>query len=51
VARLRGAAPRRALVVTPAWRRLRTPADLGGLDPGLEGWEATRALLSARTLS
>jgi hypothetical protein len=51
VVRLRAAAPRRALVVTPAWRRLRTPADLGGLDPGLEGWEATRALLSARAPS
>jgi hypothetical protein len=49
VARLRSAAPsRRELIVTPAWRRLRAPADLAGLDPGLEGWEATRALLSAR---
>lgn len=48
VARLRAAAPRRELVVTPAWRRLRVPADLAGLDPDLEGWEATRALLSGR---
>ncbi|HVQ91475.1 MAG TPA: hypothetical protein VMU51_10610 [Mycobacteriales bacterium] len=49
VARLRAAAPHhRDLVVTPAWRRLRAPADLAGLDPGLEGWEATRALLSGR---
>jgi hypothetical protein len=48
VVRLRAAAPRRDLVVTPAWRRLRTPADVGGLDPDLEGWEATRALLSSR---
>jgi hypothetical protein len=47
VDRLRSAAPsQRDLVVTPAWRRLRTPADLAGLDPGLEGWEATRALLA-----
>jgi len=35
-----------ALAVAPAWRRLRVPADLAALDPGLEGWEATRALLS-----
>ena len=46
VARLRAVAPRRELVVAPAWHRLRTPADLAALDPGLEGWEATRALLS-----
>jgi hypothetical protein len=49
VDRLRAAAPRRRdLVVAPGWRRLRTPGDLRGLDPGLEGWEATRALLSGR---
>jgi hypothetical protein len=30
---------------TPPWRRLRGPADLAGLDPALEGWEYTRALL------
>jgi hypothetical protein len=30
----------------PGWHRLRTPADLGLLDPRLEGWDATRALLS-----
>ncbi|MFG1602877.1 hypothetical protein [Actinoplanes sp. NPDC049265] len=30
---------------TPEWRRLRGPADLAGLDPALEGWENTRALL------
>jgi hypothetical protein len=47
--RLRAAAPaRRDLVVAPAWRRLRAPADLAGLDPDLEGWEATRALLAGR---
>ncbi|HEX6870529.1 MAG TPA: hypothetical protein VF163_05475 [Micromonosporaceae bacterium] len=31
----------------PGWHRLREPADLARLDPRLEGWEATRALLSA----
>jgi hypothetical protein len=30
-----------------AWHRLREPADLARLDPRLEGWDATRALLSA----
>lgn len=40
------AAPRRGdVAVTPSWRRLRGPADLATLDRGLEGWEATRALL------
>ena len=34
------------LAVTPGWHRLRTPADLARLDPALEGWEATRRLLS-----
>jgi hypothetical protein len=49
VDRLRRAAPAPGdLVVARAWRRLRAPADLAGLDPGLEGWEATRALLSGR---
>jgi len=48
VDRIRRAAPRRGVVVTPGWRRLRVPADLAGLDPELEGWEATRALLSGR---
>lgn len=48
--RLRAAAPsRRSLSVSPGWRRLRQPGDVGRLDPGLEGWEATRALLSADT--
>ncbi|MDP9395832.1 MAG: hypothetical protein M3Q27_16895 [Actinomycetota bacterium] len=47
LARLRNAAPtRRALSVGPGWHRVRTPADLARLDPGLEGWEATRALTS-----
>lgn len=46
-AAVRAAAPRPGdLAVTPAWRRLRGPADLAALDPAVEGWEATRALLS-----
>jgi hypothetical protein len=44
---------RRAPAVTevaPAsgWHRLRGPGDLARLDPRLEGWDATRALLSGR---
>jgi hypothetical protein len=47
VARLRGQAPGPRTVATgPGWHRLRKPFDLGRLDPGLEGWENTRALLS-----
>ena len=30
----------------PGWRRLRAPADIHRLDPGLEGWDSTRAVLS-----
>jgi hypothetical protein len=30
---------------TAEWRRLRGPAELATLDPALEGWENTRALL------
>lgn len=29
----------------PEWRRLRTPDDLHALDPAVEGWDVTRALL------
>ncbi|WP_344858259.1 DUF2064 domain-containing protein [Planomonospora alba] len=48
VAALRAAAPGRRMVATgPGWHRLRTPGDLHRLDPGLEGWDNTRALLSA----
>jgi len=48
VARLRAVAPaRRAVNVGPSWHRLRAPADIARLDPGLEGWEATRLLLTA----
>ena len=43
---VRAAAPRSgAVAVTPGWHRLRGPADLARLDPALEGWDATRALL------
>lgn len=49
--RLRSAAPRSGMVQqAPAWHRLRGPAELGLLDPGLEGWENTRALLAGRPL-
>jgi hypothetical protein len=48
VAPIRAAAPRPGdVTVAAGWRRLRGPADLATLDPGLEGWEATRSLLSA----
>jgi hypothetical protein len=47
VASIRSAAPRPAdVAVATGWRRLRGPADLATLDPDLEGWDATRALLS-----
>lgn len=48
-ARLRAAAGEPGAVrPAPGWRRLHGPADLARLDPGLEGWENTRALLSGR---
>lgn len=47
--RLTDAAPARGRCLrAPDWHRLRTPEALGRLDPGLEGWEETRALLSGR---
>jgi len=50
--RLSAIAPRRSrCTLTPAWHRLRTPVDLQRLDPGLEGWEETRALLAGRSLA
>jgi hypothetical protein len=50
--RLSAAAPRRSrCTLTPAWHRLRTPNDLRRLDPGLEGWEETRALLAGESLT
>ena len=46
-AALRAAAPRPgAVALTPAWRRLRGPADMATLDPAVEGWDTTRSLLS-----
>jgi hypothetical protein len=43
---LRKSAPRPGDVTSTAqWRRLRGPAELASLDPALEGWENTRALL------
>ncbi|TXK43490.1 hypothetical protein FR742_01870 [Nonomuraea sp. C10] len=49
VAALRAQAPgRRMVAATPGWHRLRAPGDAERLDPGLEGWESTRALLTAR---
>ncbi|RMI40375.1 hypothetical protein EBO15_26740 [Actinomadura harenae] len=47
--RLRAAAPRPGQIPQgPSWHRLRVPADVGLLDPRLEGWESTRALLEGR---
>ncbi|PRY02027.1 hypothetical protein [Allonocardiopsis opalescens] len=43
---LAGAPRRRDVAVGPGWHRLTAPADLALLDPGLEGWDATRTLLS-----
>jgi len=45
LARLRLAAPPRSFVSGPGWHRVRSGDDVGRLDPGLEGWEATRAVL------
>ncbi len=45
-------APRRSLVAAgPDWHRMRTPTSIQRLDPGLEGWEMTRSLLSGRVLT
>lgn len=45
---LRASAPGSRMVARgPGWHRLRAPGDLHLLDPGLEGWDNTRALLSA----
>ena len=47
---LRAAAPAHGLVEsTPDWHRLRGPTAVHRLDPALEGWEETRALLSGRS--
>src|SRR5437868_9475251 len=48
VTALRAQAPgRRMIATTPGWHRLRTPDDLARLDPGLEGWDNTRAFTRA----
>jgi len=47
--RLAAAAPRRRVLGTgPGWHRIRHIDDVDRLDPGLEGWDATRALLARR---
>lgn len=43
---IRSAAPD-LVAQTPGWHRLRGPDQLSHLDPGLEGWPATRALITA----
>jgi hypothetical protein len=49
VATLRAQAPGpRRVATTPGWHRLRTREDVERLDPGLEGWDNTRALITAR---
>ncbi|MEV4016942.1 hypothetical protein AB0J35_41270 [Nonomuraea angiospora] len=45
--RVQAPGPRR-VATTPGWHRLRTPEDVERLDPGLEGWESTRALIRER---
>ncbi|MEV0389856.1 DUF2064 domain-containing protein [Nonomuraea sp. NPDC050643] len=46
-AALRAQAPGpRKVATTPGWHRLRTPEDVERLDPGLEGWDNTRALVT-----
>jgi hypothetical protein len=42
-----GAPEPSAVVSTPAWHRLRGAVDLARLDPGLDGWETTRTMLSS----
>ncbi|MET7465778.1 hypothetical protein [Nonomuraea sp. NPDC005501] len=52
VTALRAQAPGRRMVATvPGWHRLRAAGDLARLDPGLEGWDNTRALLSEAGLT
>jgi uncharacterized protein DUF2064 len=46
LAALEAVKPRRhAVAIGPGWHRLRSAADIARLDPGLEGWDATRSLL------
>jgi hypothetical protein len=46
-----GRTGRNRWALAPAWHRLRNPDDLARLDPGLEGWEQTRALLAGHAWS
>jgi hypothetical protein len=47
VATVRSSAPVATDVIgTPGWHRLRTAMALARLDPALDGWEATRTILS-----
>ncbi len=46
LAALQAAGPPRLVAVVPGWHRIRSPADTARLDPGLEGWDATRLALS-----
>jgi hypothetical protein len=47
IASVRSAAPAATDVIgTAGWHRLRTASSLARLDPALDGWEATRAILS-----
>ncbi|MFI9594031.1 hypothetical protein [Nonomuraea sp. NPDC052265] len=49
VATLRAQAPGpRRVATTSGWHRLRTLDDVERLDPGLEGWDNTRALITSR---
>lgn len=43
--RLQDLAPPKTLVVGPGWHRIRCAQDVSMLDPGLDGWDATRAHL------
>jgi hypothetical protein len=42
---LHAAAPPRGLSLGPGWHRVRSLADTHRLDPGIEGWDATRVAL------
>jgi 2-phospho-L-lactate guanylyltransferase (CobY/MobA/RfbA family) len=46
MASLGAAAPVGAVATVPGWHRIRVQDDRAWLDPGLEGWEATRAALA-----
>jgi hypothetical protein len=47
VAALRAGAPQSELSIGPGWHRVLAIGDLTRLDPGLEGWDATRAYLNS----